>query len=576
MQFVSDKWYSWYSRILLALSVALFVASVLKLFILPDFDSVNEWGLSYLTLTLSLVHIIYSLFIYKPIRVRSGSFYATFVGNFIFMVNIVNLLQSTGQLHSPYEYLWIFIVFCTGLFGPYSIIAFCFLSVLYLIIIMTSQRGVISVNAYDLVITAIVFLTGFLSYLFWRGKYIDQESARIAELSGQLKSTKLQIETLFSAISDGVLATDNEGKIAHINPAAAKMLGWKVKEAIGFDIKTVVKLQAEDGKELEGVWPFDDVVNTHHPYEKTLRLVKRDSNYIIVSLVISPLTASDKNEPLGTVAVFRDVSVARAEENRRADFISTASHEMRTPVAAIEGYLALALNDKVSKIDTKARSYLVKAHESTQHLGKLFQDLLTSAKAEDGRLVSHPQVVEMGSYLQTIAEGLRFAADKKGLVMDFAIGASAEVTAKSQAGNKTIKPLYYTYIDPDRIREVVTNIFDNAVKYTDSGKITIALTGDDQVVQMFIRDTGPGIPAEDVPHLFQKFYRVDNTTTRTIGGTGLGLFISSKIIELYNGRIWVESEVGKGSTFFINLPRLSTTKAEELQNTTPTQPVLSP
>ena len=271
------------------------------------------------------------------------------------------------------------------------------------------------------------------------------------------------------------------------------------------------------------------------------------------------------NEFVGAVAVLRDISAARAEERRRADFISTASHEMRTPVAAIEGYLALALNDKVSQIDTKARDYLKKAHDSTQHLGKLFQDLLTSAKAEDGRLVSHPVVVEMGSYIEQLADSLRFAAEKKGLLVDFVIGADNSATGTDTPQQKVIKPLYYTHVDPDRMREVITNLFDNAVKYTESGKISLGLTGNNEVVQLYVRDTGIGIPAEDIPHMFQKFYRVDNSATRTIGGTGLGLFISRKIVELYNGRIWVESKLGEGSTFFINLPRLDSQKASQLQ-----------
>jgi signal transduction histidine kinase len=232
---------------------------------------------------------------------------------------------------------------------------------------------------------------------------------------------------------------------------------------------------------------------------------------------------------------------------------------MRTPVAAIEGYLALAMNEKVSKIDAKARGYLAKAHESTQHLGSLFQDLLTSAKAEDGRLINHPEVVEMGQFLTKLTEDLRFVAQKKNLAVEFVVGISgANMDSNSETGSiRVVQPLYNVRVDPDRLREVVTNLFDNAVKYTESGKISIGLTGDDNVVQVYVRDTGRGIPKEDIPHLFQKFYRVDNTDTRTIGGTGLGLFISRKIIELYNGRIWVESEQGKGSTFFINLPRLS-------------------
>lgn len=171
----------------------------------------------------------------------------------------------------------------------------------------------------------------------------------------------------------------------------------------------------------------------------------------------------------------------------------------------------------------------------------------------------------MGEYIEQVAETFKFSAEKKGLLTDFIFGKGAEDSA-SQAGGKVVRPLYYVLADPDRLREVITNLFDNAVKYTPSGKISVGLTGNNDVVQLFVRDTGPGIPAEDVPHLFQKFYRVDNSATRTIGGTGLGLFICFKIIELYNGRIWVESEVGKGSTFYINLPRLNSQRAAELKS----------
>lgn len=563
MQFVSDKWYDWYSRTIVAISSVLFVATVLRLFAFRTFDPDNHLGLSYLTLTLSLVHLIYGFFIHRIVKQRSGAFAATSVSNFIFLINTVNLLQSTGQLHSPYEFVWVFTVFCTGIFGPYSILAFCFLSVLYLVILMTKDAGVIEIDPYDLAITAAVFLIGIASYFFWRGKHVDKESQKIAQLSGQLKSSELRIETLFNSLADGVILIGPDGKLNLINPTAAQMVEWPREEAVGIDASLVIKLKAENGKELTPETnPITQALTQKKPSFQEVQLTGRSGRTLIVSIVISPVILPKSQEFAGTVAVIRDITANRAEEHRRADFISTASHEMRTPVAAIEGYLALALNDRVSKVDTKARDFLVKAHESTQHLGKLFQDLLTSAKAEDGRLVSHPQVVEMGAFLQQIVEGLKFAAEKKGLKIDFSVAGGN--TAESVAGGKMLKPLYYGEVDPDRMREVITNLFDNAVKYTDAGKISIGLTGNDEVVQLFVRDTGHGIPAEDVPHLFQKFYRVDNSTTRSIGGTGLGLFICRKIVELYNGRIWVESQVGRGSTFFINLPRLSTSKANEL------------
>ena len=161
-------------------------------------------------------------------------------------------------------------------------------------------------------------------------------------------------------------------------------------------------------------------------------------------------------------------------------------------------------------------------------------------------------------------EDLRFSAQKKNLAVEFVVGnTGSPVRPLSEGSARVVQPLYYINADPERLREVITNLFDNAVKFTQKGSISIGLTGDKNVVQMYVRDTGGGIAPEDIPHLFQKFYRIDNSATRTIGGTGLGLFISRKIIELYNGRIWVESQVQKGSTFYINLPRVATESVSE-------------
>ncbi len=378
-----------------------------------------------------------------------------------------------------------------------------------------------------------------------------------------LNDEKLLSSVILNSIEDGVILVDEKKTIKLLNPAAAKLAGWNGADAIGLDYHAVIKLVDAKGEAINELQdPFEKVFSDKIPVrENSLVLLTQNSKQLAVSLSLSPLRG-EADKLVGAVCVFRDISQDRQEEQRRADFVSTASHEMRTPVAAIEGYLALALNDKVSKIDAHARDYLEKAHSSTQHLGKLFQDLLTSAKAEDGRLVSHPVVVEMGEYLEQLTDSLKFAAEKKGLFMEFTIGTSAK---ENTLTGRVIKPLYYTFLDPDRLREVVSNLFDNAVKYTETGKISIGLTGNNEVVQLYIRDTGPGISADDIPHLFQKFYRVDNSVTRTIGGTGLGLFICRKIVELYNGRIWAESQINKGSTFYINFPRLTTEKATELQ-----------
>lgn len=391
--------------------------------------------------------------------------------------------------------------------------------------------------------------------------------AHAGKLASSLRNERQKSSIILATIEDGVMLIDEQRIIQLFNPGATNITGWTSEEAVGLDFHAVIKLvNNKDEPYPERDNPLNKVFKTGTTIrDNSAILISQAEKHVSLSLSVSPLL-DENNQVRAAVAIFRDVSQERQQEQQRAEFISTASHEMRTPVAAIEGYLSLALNDKVSTIDTRARGYLEKAHASTKHLGDLFQDLLTSAKAEDGRLASHPALVEMGEFVEHLAQDLRFAAEKKGLPVELVIGAHDSGAVGGQAGQtKTVRPLYYAHVDPDRIREVVTNLFDNAVKYTETGKISLGLTGNDSVVQVYVRDTGPGIPREDIGHLFQKFYRVDNSSTRTIGGTGLGLFICRKIVELYDGKIWVESEVNKGSTFYINLPRLSNSKVAELQ-----------
>ena len=248
----------------------------------------------------------------------------------------------------------------------------------------------------------------------------------------------------------------------------------------------------------------------------------------------------------------------KAEERQKAEFISTASHEMRTPVASIEGYLGLTLNPTTATIDQRARDFITKAHRSAEHLGRLFQDLLDVSKADDGRLQSNPEAIDLIPFVSDIVEGLRHKAEDKKLQLIFkprpgTPGGEHSATFTS----RTLSPAFYIYVDPDQLREVLDNLVENAIKYTPSGRVTVDVTGGSGRVTIAIADTGIGIPVEDQSHLFQKFYRVDNSDTREIGGTGLGLYLSRRLTEVMGGRLWVESAYRQGSTFFLELPRLS-------------------
>jgi signal transduction histidine kinase len=278
---------------------------------------------------------------------------------------------------------------------------------------------------------------------------------------------------------------------------------------------------------------------------------------ISVSLVVTPIGEIGS----GAIIVFRDITNERAEEREQAEFISTASHEMRTPVAAIEGYLGLAINPNTATVDARAKDFIIKAHESAQHLGHLFQDLLDVSKSDDGRMINTPKVVDMGSFIATIVQGLTDKATQKGLQLIY----SSASTAADSSSQKTITPVYYVNQDNDHIREILDNLIENAIKYTPNGQVFVDINGDDDNVTISIKDSGLGIPPEDIPHLFQKFYRVSNQDRQQIGGTGLGLYLVRRLTENMQGRIWVESVFQEGSTFYLQLPRVDTQEAEHIK-----------
>jgi two-component system, OmpR family, sensor histidine kinase VicK len=413
-----------------------------------------------------------------------------------------------------------------------------------------------------------VAILGAISWTLWGERWrrsrkpSDAQQAGLAVSGRAAKDQRLSSDFILGAIQDGVIMVSQDNSIQLFNPAAGNITGWPTQEAVGLNFNSVLPLLNERGEANPAeVHPFAKALSSQTPIkESNLWLSTKGGKRLPVSLIVSPVLDSSGNTTGSVVGVLRDTTQEKAEEARRSEFISTASHEMRTPIAAIEGYLALTLNQKVAKIDDNARKYLEKASEATKHLGVLFADLLTSSRAEDGRLASYPTVVEVGELIEQVAEAERFHAQEKGLALRYVVNSEDAVV-----GARVVRPLYYAFVDPHRIREVLQNLVDNAIKYTPEGSITLRLTGDPLTIQVQVQDTGPGIPAEDIPHLFQKFYRVDSSLTRSIGGTGLGLFICRKIVELYNGRIWAESQLSKGSTFFVNLPRLTSEQAIEMQ-----------
>ena len=362
---------------------------------------------------------------------------------------------------------------------------------------------------------------------------------------------------VLNSIDEGVMIVHSSGIVVLVNPAAMRLLGTSDPNMVeNLQLASILNLENSEGAKIEDdVNPVLRAVMNGENFETRdliLVSVQEQRRPVAISVVC---TTTGQNERIITL---RDIARELEEEGEQADFISTASHEMRTPVASIEGYLGLALNPKTATIDERARKYLEEAHASSKHLGRLFKDLLDVTKLDDKKIRVQLTPVEMASTVRSIANGQVPMMSEKGIHYTF--GANA---ARSDNTARVVNQEVYASVDIDFLREAVNNLVENAIKYTASGGgIWVNVRGDDDRVLINVTDTGIGISPDDLKHVFQKFYRADNSQTRTVGGTGLGLYLVKQRVEAMGGKVWAESSFGEGSTFYLSFPRIT---AEEYQ-----------
>lgn len=366
------------------------------------------------------------------------------------------------------------------------------------------------------------------------------------------ESAEILANLVLNTIDSGVIIVLPTGVIEYINPAAVSLLGGQMAQNfLGAKLEDILKLENGQGVAIpaQNNLVFYAVNNGQNYTTREYFLVNLQGQKKPVAFKV--ITAhSQKNERIVT---FYDITSELEAESEQTEFISTASHEMRTPVASIEGYLGLALNPKTATIDERAKKYLEEAHKSSQHLGKLFRDLLDVTKLDDKRIKAHLLPIEVTSTVRSIAEGQIPKMSEKNIHFTFGSSSSANMN-----GGRVINQEVFAAIDVDFLREIINNLIENAIKYTNTGGgIWVNVRGDGDRVLINVTDTGIGISPEDSKHVFQKFYRADNSETRTIGGTGLGLYIVKERVEAMSGSTWVESTFGEGSTFYVAFPRLT-------------------
>ena len=396
------------------------------------------------------------------------------------------------------------------------------------------------------------------------------------------ESAEILANLVLNTIDSGVIIVLSTGVIEYINPAAVSLLGGQMAQNfLGAKLEDILKLENGQGVAIpaQNNLVFYAVNNGQNYTTREYFLVNLQGQKKPVAFKI--ITAhSPKNERIVT---FYDITSELEAESEQTEFISTASHEMRTPVASIEGYLGLALNPKTATIDERAKKYLEEAHKSSQHLGKLFRDLLDVTKLDDKRIKAHLLPIEVTSTVRSIAEGQIPKMSEKNIHFTFGSSSSANMN-----GGRVINQEVFAAVDVDFLREIINNLIENAIKYTNNGGgIWVNVRGDGDRVLINVTDTGIGISPEDSKHVFQKFYRADNSETRTIGGTGLGLYIVKERVEAMSGSTWVESTFGEGSTFYVAFPRLtyeeylrrkqieSNTQAMTPQNSVASNPAVS-
>ena len=344
-----------------------------------------------------------------------------------------------------------------------------------------------------------------------------------------LEQESKRLHSILSYMTDGVLATNRRGKITMINDMAKKQLGVQKEDVLN---KSILELL-----EIEDEYELRDLI-TQVP---ELMIDSQDANGEYLSLRVRfALVRRESGFISGLVAVLHDTTEQEKEERERRLFVSNVSHELRTPLTSVKSYLEAL--DEGALSEPVAPDFIKVSLDETNRMMRMVTDLLHLSRIDNATSHLDVELINFTAFITFILnrfDKMRGSYEEKKyeLVRDYPITS------------------VWIEIDTDKMTQVIDNILNNAIKYSpDGGKITVTMkTTDDQMI-LSISDQGLGIPKQDLPRIFDRFYRVDRARSRAQGGTGLGLSIAKEIIKQHKGFIWAKSEYGKGSTFTIVLP----------------------
>ena len=359
---------------------------------------------------------------------------------------------------------------------------------------------------------------------------IGQLAVAFNQMGRQLKhhlevinQEKEQLSSILTSMTDAVITFSSDRTILVSNPPAEKLLQ---KWFISRGSQSARPLPPEIYHMLDHVLDLEDKI------EEDLEI---DGSYY--SITISPLYSGELIR--GAIAVIRDKTEQNRLEKLRSDFIANVSHELRTPIAMLQGYSEAILDDVVQSEEERQEMIRI-IYDESQRMGRLVTDLLDLARMEAGHITLYKETVPVVLVLERMTQKFMQVAKEKHVHLQFVSDLPDDIMIS---------------LDEDRIEQVLTNLIDNAIRHTPSeGAVSVSLTQELSYAKISVSDTGVGIPNEDLPYVFDRFYKADKARTRSKGGTGLGLAIARNIVEAHGGNINVESVEKKGTTFTFYLP----------------------
>lgn len=358
----------------------------------------------------------------------------------------------------------------------------------------------------------------------------ESELKTLQEISAADKAKK-ELAAIVEFSGDAIISKNLDGIITSWNKSAEQIFKYSSKEAVGKHITLIIP------PELRG--EEDHIINQlkkgrHINHFETTRMTKKGKR-IDVSISISPIK-NTQGKIVGAAKIARDITEKKKLERQKDDFIAVASHELKTPVTSIKAYTQILKTKFEKKGDKESSEQLGKMNTQVDKLTTLIKDLLDITKIESGKLEFNESIFEFDKLVTEVAEFMQFTSDKHKIIV------------QGQTGKKV-------KVDRDRLGQVVTNLISNAIKYSpEADRVVIRLFEEKGNIIFCVKDFGIGIAKDKQKRVFERFFRVHDTDQNTFPGLGLGLYISSEIIKRMEGKIWVRSTVGKGTTFSFSLP----------------------